>query len=134
MEQNKYGKIAIVALIIASILSAAVLGASSFLFLGHESAELFVIVMSLLGLIVIFINLFIAFKVYKGNFKCIKVAFWLYVVQILSIEALNFSFYFSLGFTLLLSWSIGSVTVTLNLFAIFMSVLLYKVMKNVGET
>lgn len=134
MELNQYGKIAIVALAISSILSASALGATSLFFSGLENAEPLFIVMSILALIVIFINLFIAFNVYKGNFKFIKIAFWIYVLQIVSFETLSFSFYLSLGFTLLISWSIGSVTVTLNLFAIIMSVLLYKVMKSVHGT
>jgi hypothetical protein len=134
MEQEKYRKIAIVALVISSALSAFVLVGTSLLFSDNENAELIMIAMSLLGLIVIAINLLIALQVYRGNFKGIKIAFWIYVFQILSIESLNFSFYLSLGFTLLVSWKVGSVTLTFNLFAIFMSVLLYKVMSGVRGT
>ena len=134
MELNKYSKLAAVALIISSILSMFVLGNTILVFSGHENIEWLWLLMVLLIPIGVLINLFIAFKIYRGSFKYIKVAFWLYVLQIVSFETLNFSFYLSLGFTLLISWSIGSVTIALNLFAILMSVLLYKVMRNVGET
>tara|TARA_B100001063_G_C16624110_1_gene482254 strand:+ start:76 stop:480 length:405 start_codon:yes stop_codon:yes gene_type:complete len=134
MEQNKYSKIAMLALIFSSILSAFVLGTLVLAVSGHENTEWLWLQMVLLIPIGVLINLFIAFKIYKGSFKYIKVAFWLYIIQIVSIETLNFTFYLSLGFTFLISWSIGNVTITLNLFAIFMSALLYKVMKNVDET
>ncbi|AMJ93312.1 hypothetical protein AVL56_02665 [Alteromonas stellipolaris] len=134
MVQNKYGKIAIVALVISSALSTLVLVGTLKFFSNYENTDPLLVTMTLLVLIVIFINLFIAFKVYKGNFKGIKIAFWIYVLQILSIKTLSFSFYLSLGFTLLVSWSIGSITLTFNLFAIFMSVLLYKVMSSVRGT
>ena len=134
MEQNKYSKLAIVALIVSSVLSAFVLGTTALMLLDHENIEPLALLMGPLILFGVLINLFIAFKIYRGSFKYIKVAFWLYIIQVVSIETLNFSFYLSLGFTVLISWSIGSVTIALNLFAIFMSVLLYKVKKNVHET
>lgn len=134
MEQNKYSKLAVIALIISSILSVFVLGTTVLVFSGHENIEWLWLLMAFLIPIGVLVNLFIAFKIYRGSFKYIKVAFWLYILQIISFETLNFSFYLSLGFTILISWSICSVTITFNLFAIFMSVLLYKVMKNVDET
>ena len=134
MVQNKYGKIAIVALVISSALSTLVLVGTLKFFSNYENTDPLLVTMTLLVLIIIFIDLFIAFKVYKGNFKGIRIAFWIYVLQILSIKTLSFSFYLSLGFTLLVSWSIGSITLTFNLFAIFMSVLLYKVMSSVRGT
>ena len=133
MEKNKYSKVAVVALVISSILSASLLGTTFLIFTDHENIEPLILLMAFLIPIGVLVNLFIAYKIYRGSLKSIKVAFWLYILQIISFETLNFSFYLSLGFTLLISWSIGSVTITFNLFAIFMSVLLYKVMNNVDE-
>lgn len=134
MEQNKYSKLAVVALIISSVLSMFVLGTTILVFSDYENIEWLWLLMAILIPFGVLVNLFVAFKIHRGSFKYIKVAFWLYILQIVSFETLNFSFYLSLGFTLLISWSIGSVTISLNLFAIFMSILLYKVMRNVDET
>jgi len=129
--QNRYTRIAFYALIVASILS--VLVSSSLLALLPD-ADGVTLLLVLLTPLLIFINLFVAYKIRQGDKSFIKLAFWLYVIQIVSFDIGGLAFSLLLGFTFHLSWAIGESSITINFFAILMSVLLFKAMKSVNET
>lgn len=128
--QNRHTKIAFYALIIASILSSTTIF-SLLSMLSHVEG---VILLLLLTPLIICINLFVAYKIYQGEVSFIRFSFWLYVIQIVGFEIGGWGFSFLLGFTFHLTWAIGESSITINFFAILMSVLLFKAIKGSNKT
>jgi hypothetical protein len=134
MVQNKYTKIAINALIISSILGSLLLGSVYEIFSNSENMELLGWIFAFFVPLGIVINLFVAYKIYQGSFRFIKFAFWMYLLQILGFETPNLGFSITLGFSFNITWSVYDVSIVFNLFAILMSVILYKAMRHDNET
>lgn len=129
--QNSYTKAAFIALLVASGLSV-VVGFSFFTLL--PEAKGLTLILLLLTPLAIFINLFVAYKIYQGKNRFIKFAFWVYVVQIVGFDIGGWAFSLLLGFTFHISWAVGSSSITINFFAILMSVLLFKAMQSASKT
>ena len=127
MDRNKYIKAAAFALIVAAILSLVV---TIGLFEHFSETSGINLVFMLLIPVAIAFNLFAAYKIYTGNLKFIKYVLWLYIAQIVGFETSEWAFSLLLGFSLHISWSIDTVSITINLFALLMSVLLLKSMRS----
>ena len=129
--QNSYTKAAFAALIIASVLSLVVsLSLLQSFFEANRIAQIFLL-LTVLG---ICINLFVAYKIFQGKIGFIKLAFWVYVVQILSFDIGDWAFSLLLGFSFHISFSIGDSSITVNFFAILMAFLLFKAMQSANKT
>ncbi|MBD1390661.1 hypothetical protein IC617_14580 [Neiella sp. HB171785] len=134
MVQNKYTRIAIIALIVSSVLGVLILGSLYQYFSQLTDMSFFSLFFALLVPLGVLINLFVAYKIHKGSFKFIKLAFWLYIIQVLGFETPNYGFSFTLGFSFNITWSIYDVSIIINLFAILMSIILYKALRSNDET
>lgn len=134
MVQNKYTKIAIYALIISSILGSLLIGSVYEFFSNSEGIEFFSWFLVLLVPLGIVINLYVAYKIHRGSLGFIKFAFWMYLLQILGLDSPNFEFSITLGFSFNITLSVYDVSIVFNLFAILMSVILYKAMRHANET
>ncbi len=134
MVQNKYTKIVIYALIISSVLGSLLLGSVYEFFSNSENIEILGWFFAFFVPLGIVINLFVAYKIHRGNSKFIKFAFWMYLLQILGLDTPNFGFSITLGFSFNITWSVYDVSIVFNLFAILMSVILYKAMRHANET
>jgi hypothetical protein len=132
--QNKYTKMAIIALIVSSFLGALLLGSTYEFF--SEKTDMGVLgwFFAFLVPLGVIINLFVAYKIFRGSLRFIKFAFWIYVLQIIGFETPHLGFSITLGFSFNITWSVYDVSIMFNLFAILMSVILYKAMRNVNET
>lgn len=132
--QNKYTKMAIIALIVSSFLGALLLGSTYEFF--SEKTDMGVLgwFFAFLVPLGVIINLFVAYKIFRGSLRFIKFAFWIYVLQIIGFETPHLGFSITLGFSFNITWSVYDVSIIFNLFAILMSVILYKAMRNVNET
>lgn len=134
MIQNKYTKATIIALITSSGLSFVLL----FIVLGQGtelsntgSSEWSLILLVSLGIL---INLFLAYKIYRGRVVFVKIAFWLYVLQILSLETPDHALSLMLGSSFSVTWLFGDVSFTLNLFAVAMSILIFTAIRSETQT
>jgi hypothetical protein len=134
LVKNKYTKIAIVALIVSSFLGALLLGSIYGMFSKKVDMGLLVWFFALLIPLGVIINLFVAYKIFRGSLRFIKFAFWMYVIQIIGFETPHLEFSITLGFSFNITWSLFDVSVIFNLFAILMAVILYKAMRNDNET
>jgi hypothetical protein len=134
LVKNKYTKIAIVALIVSSFLGALLLGSIYGMFSKKIDMGLLVWLFALLIPLGVIINLFVAYKIFRGSLRFIKFAFWMYVIQIIGFETPHLEFSITLGFSFNITWSLFDVSVIFNLFAILMAVILYKAMRNDNET
>jgi hypothetical protein len=134
MVQNKYTKIAIVALIVSSFLGALLLGSIYEMFSKKVDMGLLVWFFAFLVPLGVIINLFVAYKIFRGSSRFIKFAFWMYVIQIIGFETPHLGFSITLGFSFNITWSLYYVSIIFNLFAILMAVILYKAMRNASET
>ena len=134
MVENKYTKIAIVALIVSSFLGALLLGSIYEMFSKNVDMGLLVWFFALLIPLGVIINLFVAYKIFRGSLRFIKFAFWMYVIQLIGFETSHLGFSITLGFSFNITWSLFDVNVIFNLFAILMAVILYKAMHNDNET
>jgi hypothetical protein len=132
--QNKYTKMAIIALIVSSFLGALLLGSVYDFF--SEKTDMGVLgwFFAFLVPLGVIINLFVAYKIFRGSLRFIKFAFWIYVLQIIGFETPHLGFSITLGFSFNITWSVYDVSIIFNLFAILMSVILYKAMCNANET
>jgi hypothetical protein len=134
LVENKYTKIAIVALIVSSFLGALLLGSIYEMFSKNVDMGLLVWFFALLIPLGVIINLFVAYKIFRGSLIFIKFAFWMYVIQLIGFETSHLGFSITLGFSFNITWSLFDVNVIFNLFAILMAVILYKAMHNDNET
>jgi hypothetical protein len=134
LVQNKYTKMAIIALIVSSFLGALLLGSVYDFF--SEKTDMGVLgwFFAFLVPLGVIINLFVAYKIFRGSLRFIKFAFWIYVLQIIGFETPHLGFSITLGFSFNITWSVYDVSIIFNLFAILMSVILYKAMCNANET
>jgi hypothetical protein len=125
---------AIIALIVSSFLGALLLGSTYEFF--SEKTDMGVLgwFFAFLVPLGVIINLFVAYKIFRGSLRFIKFAFWIYVLQIIGFETPHLGFSITLGFSFNITWSVYDVSIIFNLFAILMSVILYKAMRNVNET
>ena len=98
-------------------------------FEANRIAQIFLL-LTVLG---ICINLFVAYKIFQGKIGFIKLAFWVYVVQILSFDIGDWAFSLLLGFSFHISFSIGDSSITVNFFAILMAFLLFKAMQSANK-
>ena len=132
--QNKYTKMAIIALIVSSFLGALLLGSTYEFF--SEKTDMGVLgwFFAFLVPLGVIINLFVAYKIFRGSLRFIKFAFWIYILQMIGFETPHLGFSITLGFSFNITWSVYDVSIIFNLFAILMSVILYKAMRNVNET
>ncbi|WP_257324049.1 hypothetical protein [Pseudoalteromonas rhizosphaerae] len=125
---------AIIALIVSSFLGALLLGSVYDFF--SEKTDMGVLgwFFAFLVPLGVIINLFVAYKIFRGSLRFIKFAFWIYVLQIIGFETPHLGFSITLGFSFNITWSVYDVSIIFNLFAILMSVILYKAMCNANET
>lgn len=130
MEHNKYTKASVLALLIAAVLNMIVVG--SILYNGISEFKVLINFLFFSSLAILF-NLFFAYKVHKANFTYVKYAFWIYLIQIFGFESSHFGFSLIAGFRFFITWSIDDFALTINLFALFMSVLLLKAMRDAGK-
>lgn len=114
----------IVALILASLLGM-LLSLNLFLNIGKING-LNNVFLFLFPVVSIF-NLIVAFTIFKLNFRYVKLAFWIYAVQIVGIHIQSWALSFVLGFGYHISFNLGFANITLNLFALVMALLLFKV-------
>jgi hypothetical protein len=125
---------AIIALIVSSFLGALLLGSTYEFF--SEKTDMGVLgwFFAFLVPLGVIINLFVAYKIFRGSLRFIKFAFWIYILQMIGFETPHLGFSITLGFSFNITWSVYDVSIIFNLFAILMSVILYKAMRNVNET
>lgn len=125
---------AIIALIVSSFLGALLLGSIYDFF--SEKTDMGVLgwFFAFLVPLGVIINLFVAYKIFRGSLRFIKFAFWIYVLQIIGFETPHLGFSITLGYSFNITWSVYDVSIIFNLFAILMSVILYKAMCNANET
>ncbi|MFT5314089.1 MAG: hypothetical protein ACI8Z9_002588, partial [Paraglaciecola sp.] len=97
--QNKYTKMAIIALIVSSFLGALLLGSTYEFF--SEKTDMGVLgwFFAFLVPLGVIINLFVAYKIFRGSLRFIKFAFWIYVLQIIGFETPHLGFSITLGFS-----------------------------------
>ena len=119
MERNKHIDLAFYSLLVGSALSIFVaFGIYTNL---PDGQWLLLFTLSTISL-----SLFIAFKIRQGKPKFLKLAFWLFAIQIVSFDFGDWAFSLILGFSFHISWAIGESEVTVNSFAILMTFILYR--------
>ncbi|XOV80631.1 MAG: hypothetical protein ACFHVJ_06705 [Aestuariibacter sp.] len=134
MAQNKYTKIAVIALILSSVLGILIHGSIYEFTSNTVSIEPIGWLFAFLVPLGVAINLFVAYKIHKGHLRFIKFAFWMYVIQVIGFETPNLGFSITLGFSFNIVWSVFDVSIVFNLFAIFLSLILFKAMHNGSES
>jgi len=103
MEHNRYTKASVLALLIGSVLSVAVVGGLLYKGVGEFGSLMYFVLLSILSM---FFNLFLAYKIQKGHFVYVRYALWIYLIQILSFESSQFGFSLIVGFRFFITWSI----------------------------
>ena len=126
---NRDTKVALIALIIASVLSLYVsVEVTKSIFTAEERN--FQFLFNLLTPIFILVNIALVYAMHKGKLFVLKIAFWLYVVQVIGFEIGEWGFSLLMGFNITLTWEIGDSLIVINMFAALMSVLLYRAIRS----
>lgn len=83
------------------------------------------VLVAVLGLMLA-LNTYFAYLIYKRSLKALKLCLWLYGLQIIGFETDNWALSFNFGMNMSVSWSFNSTEVTINFLAaaIFVIILL----------
>jgi hypothetical protein len=95
-----------------------------------KSATYMYILVSAL-LVILVLNTYFAYRIYKLSEKALTLSLWLYGLQIVGIETEHLSFSLSLGLQLTFSWSVESVSISVNLASIIIWLIVYSALKSV---
>ena len=83
--------------------------------------------------VILCLNTYFAYRVYKLSKKALVLCLWLYGFQIIGFETQYLSFSSSFGFQINISWSFDNVTLSVNLTAILICFVLYKALKSLRK-
>lgn len=95
-----------------------------------KSAAYMYILVSGLSVILV-LNTYFAYKIYKLSEKALTLSLWLYSLQVVGFETEHLTFSLSCGLQLTFSWSVGSVSLSVNLASIIIWLIVYSALKSV---
>lgn len=115
---------------------------TSYIVLGVSSLIGFIFIVIILGLngpnqgwphfliagimcLVLFLNTYLAFKIYKRSKRALVFSLWLYGLQVLGFETENWAFAFEFGMTATASFDYEGITLNINLLAIVIFSILF---------
>ncbi|MDQ2077118.1 hypothetical protein [Marinimicrobium sp. ABcell2] len=83
-----------------------------------------------LGLMLV-LNTYFAYLIYKRSLKALKLCLWLYGLQIIGFETENWALSLNFGMNVSVSWMYKSTEVTINLLAIVIFVVIFLAYRSV---
>lgn len=116
LSHTKYTKLAYLTIVANSLLGFLSLGAIIPLLTDFELNFTYIVTSVLV--LMLFVNLYIAYLIYKRSFFVLKLCLWLYGLQIFAFDFGSFSFSMIFGTKFLLTWSIGNFSISFNIFAL----------------
>jgi hypothetical protein len=78
------------------------------------------------------LNTYLAYKVFKRSYSALKWCLWLCGLQIIGFESADWAFSLIFGLQLTISWEIGESSLTINLMAIIIWLLVFKALRSVN--
>lgn len=84
--------------------------------------------------ILLFLNVYFAFLIYKKKLFMLKFCLWLYGFQIIGLKTDNFEFSLVFGTKLEVTWSIGSFNLMFNIMAFIILFVLFKALSSLKPT
>ncbi|SEA98428.1 hypothetical protein SAMN04488051_11182 [Alkalimonas amylolytica] len=82
--------------------------------------------------VMLLLNTYLAYKVFKRSVFALKWCLWLYGLQIIGFETANWGFSLIFGLQINISWAIGESSLTINLMAIIIWFLVFKALRSVN--
>ncbi len=132
LHHNKYTKLTYWLLGLGSCLGLVFLWALALMFASGQ--PLFIWGLAIVLTLMLGINSYFAYQIYRKNFKVLKWVMWLYAFQIIGFETENWAYSFSFGLQLNVSLPLGSAKVVINLFSILILFVVYKAIKGIQAT
>jgi len=82
--------------------------------------------------IMLLLNMYLAFRIYKKSTRALKACLWLYGLQILaSYETDNSSYSLNLGMNISLNWSYKSLSISINILALMIFLVVFMALYSV---
>jgi len=104
----------------------------AFQLITSESATFMYMLISVLSVMLI-LNIYFAYRIYKLSKKALVLCLWLYGLQIVGFETEQLMFSMSFGLQLNFSWSFDRFSFSVNLAAIIILFIVYSALKSVSK-
>lgn len=129
-HHNFNTKLAYWAMAVSSLIGVVTMTLVASQLIPNQSATyMYILVFALLVILVL--NTYFAYKIYKLSEKALTLSLWLYGLQIVGFETEHLTFSLSCGLQLTFSWSVESVSISVNLAAIIIWLIVYSALKSV---
>lgn len=128
---NKYTKLSYWLLVISSLFGFIFMGIF-LLGLGGGQSLLIYGLAFLLSLMLI-LNTYFAYRIFKKSNRALKLCLWLYGFQIIGFESENWALSLNFGINTSITWSNGSTNITFNVLAVIIWFVIFKALRSVTK-
>lgn len=128
---NKYTKTSYWLLAISSLVGFVFMG----MFLPSLGGDQPVLIygIAILLSIMLLLNTYFAYRIFKKSTRTLKLCLWLYGIQIIGFETENWALSLNFGMNASLTWSYESTNITFNILAIIIWFVIFKALRSVTK-